>query len=192
MNFEIFKSLPVLETERLILRPITMHDAKHIFEYARDSRLQRYTTWQAPESIEDSKAFVRYVHRQYRQAKPAPWGVIHKADSKLIGTMGFCHLEPKYQRATVGYVLAPNYWGAGLATEALKEIIKFAFSDLHLNRVEAICSNVNTPSSRVLEKSGMKLEGVLDEYFPINGEMRDGKSYRILRREWATTQTVVS
>ncbi len=188
MTFEIFNSLPVLETKRLILRPITLDDAEDIFEYARDSTLKRYTTWQTHETLKDSVAFIRGVVRNYRQYQPAPWGVIHKDDNKLIGTFGFCHLAPKYQRAMVGYVLAPKYWGQGLATEALKEIIDFGFNQLDLNRIEAICSDVNVPSSRVLEKAGMKMEGILDEYFPMNGEMRDGKSYRILRREWMLTR----
>lgn len=181
------KSLPVLETGRLTLRPITMADAQDILEYASDSTLQRYTTWTTHKTLADSETYIRAVQKCYRRQEPAPWGIVHKADNKLIGTMGFCHLAPKYQRGMVGYVLSPKYWGQGLATEALKEIINFGFSTLNLNRIEAICSNVNAPSSRVLEKAGMKLEGILDEYFPMNGEIRDGKSYRVLRREWLQT-----
>src|SRR5437868_8103501 len=86
---DVFGDLPSLETERLILSKMTLDDAQDMFEYAQDPEVARYTTWSAHRSIEDTKEFLLLTLEQYKSGKIAAWGMVHKAENKLIGTCGY-------------------------------------------------------------------------------------------------------
>lgn len=88
----------------------------------------------------------------------------------------------------MGYTLARELWGQGLITEALGAIIAFGFKELELLRLAALCQVDNIGSARVLEKSGLKFEGVLRQYYFIKGAQRDMKIYSILKHEWEAAQ----
>ena len=127
---DVFRHLPTLETERLLLRRIVPEDLESIYEYASDPEVARFTTWSAHSSIEDSRAFLDYVLEQYRGAKIAPWGVEHKQHRKMIGTCGFVGWSVRNARAEIGYALSRRYWNQGLTTEALRAVI-----DLSLTKI---------------------------------------------------------
>jgi ribosomal-protein-alanine N-acetyltransferase len=91
---------------------------------------------------------------------------------------------PKHSRAEIGYVIGRKYWGEGLMTEAVKEVIRFGFERMNLNRIQATCFPENIGSYRVMEKAGMKFEGTLREQMFIKGRFQDLKLYSILRKEY--------
>lgn len=77
-------------------------------------------------------------------------------------------------RASIGYRIAYDYWGKGIATEALKLTVKSVFEELgYLERLEAIADVDNPASQRVLEKAGFRKEGVLRKYVRLKGESKD-------------------
>ena len=144
----IFRALPSLETDRLMLRPLTIEDAPAVFFYARDPEVARYTGWDAARSVEDSQAFVRSVLQRYQEGKPASWAVVHLADRRLIGTCGFSAYSPISGSGFLAYALAREYWGQGLATEAARQAIEFGFTAMGLSRVQAMCiADDNMPQS---------------------------------------------
>ena len=81
-------------------------------------------------------------------------------------------------------MLSREYWGKGLATEAARAVIGWAFQTSGINRVFAYCDPRNVGSWRVMEKIGMRREGVLRSHLKWNGEYRDALYYGILRDEW--------
>jgi ribosomal-protein-alanine N-acetyltransferase len=83
-------------------------------------------------------------------------------------------------------VLARSYWGQGYMAEAVRAIIVFGFRELGLNRIQGMCDLPNIGSARVMEKVGMRFEGVLREYFFEKGSSIDVKLYSILHSEWQT------
>lgn len=176
--------LPTIETPRLVLRKMTLDDAQDIFEYASDPEVARYVTWPAHRSIEDALSFLRVVQREYEAGGPSSWGIVHKADRKLIGTIGFVRWEPNNSLAEIGYALSQKYWNMGLMTEVVQEVIRFGFEKMGINRLQAMCMIENTASERVMRKCGMTFEGILREYVRIKGITRDLKVYSILRREF--------
>lgn len=123
------------------------------------------------------------VMDQYRNHQVAPWGVVHKGNMKLIGTCGFIYWIPDHARAEIGYALSRTYWGEGYMTEAVREVISFGRRTMELNRIEARCRTENTASARVLEKVGMKFEGILRRHIFSKGAYHDMKMYSILRSE---------
>lgn len=183
---DIFGDLPALETERLLLRRLVPEDLEDIFEYASDAEVARFTTWSAHTSIENSRAFLEYVLAQYASGSIAPWGVEYKRDHKLIGTCGFVSWSVCNARAEVGYAISRRYWNQGLTTEALGTVVEFGFRTMRLNRIQGRCVLENIGSARVMEKTGMRLEGVHREYevSDVPGVYLDIPMYAILRREW--------
>ncbi len=179
----VFHTLPTLKTERLLLRKLQVSDAEALFDYASDPKVARWTTWDPHESLDDSKAFLSSVIEAYQNNKPSPWGVILKENALLIGTTGFCSYHPKHRRAEVGYALSLKHWGCGYATEALKAVVDFGFSEMKLNKIEGYCRINNTASARVMEKVNMHLEGILRQHIYVKGVFHDMKMYSLIKSE---------
>lgn len=183
----IFRDIPALETDRLILRKLSMRDVNDIFEYASVPEIAQHVMWAHHRNIADSLHFLRAVMQQYQNGTPSPWGIVYKENDKLIGTGGFHIWNLDHRRAEIGYALSKDYWNKGIMTEALKEMIKFGFEHLNLNRIEALCKVENTASEKVMQKCGMKLEGTLREHIFVKEAFHDLKMYSILKSELKET-----
>lgn len=181
---DLFKNLPMLETARLKLRRLSIHDAGDIFDYASDPDVSKYVLWEHHRTIADSKSYLKHVLFLYEKGIPASWGIVLKEDNKLIGTGGFQWWSVADSKAEVGYVISKSYWNKGCMTEALEEILRFGFEQMALERIEAKCFIQNAASERVMEKCGMKLEGVLRSYKYVKGNFGDFKLYSILSNEF--------
>ena len=181
---DIFKDLPLIETERLILRNLTEGDINDVFEYTSDPEVAKYVPWEYHKSIDTSKSFVEYTINNYNSGNLANWGIVHKEDNKLIGGCGFVHWEPEHFKAEVGYTLARKYWGKGLVSEAVRTLLKFGFERMYLNRIQAKCVTENIGSARVMEKNGLKFEGITRQSVFRKGRFWDMKLYSILRDEY--------
>ena len=81
----ILKNLPTLETRRLILRKMTLDDARAVFAYASDPDVTRYVIWNMHRTIEDSKSFLRSLVEGYENAEAADWGIVCKENGRFIG-----------------------------------------------------------------------------------------------------------
>ncbi len=178
--------IPRLETERLVLRQMTFDDAAAVFAYASDPEVASLTTWESHATIDDSREFLERVMSWYADGFGGPWGIVLKADDRLIGTCGLA-ITPQHVRAELGYAIGRPWWGQGLMTEAVLEVIRFGFEELGLNRIEARCVPPNIGSARVMEKAGMTYEGTIREQVYVKGSFDDLKMYSILRREWRAT-----
>ena len=175
---------PVLETSRLILKKISLEDAEDMFEYAKDPEVTKYVSWDYHKSIEDSVKFINFLLSKYERGEPANWGLYLKENGKLIGTCGFLFIDGRNMIGEIGYVLGKKYWNKGIMTEAVREVIEFGFEQLNLNRIQARCIVENIASERVMQKVGMKFEGVLREVVFVKGRFWDMKMYSILKREY--------
>lgn len=181
---DVFGDLQKIETERLILRKMTLDDAQDVFEYGSDSEITNYVTWDAHKSIEDSQNFLKSVIQKYEKKEVSEWGIVFKENKKFIGTCGYMWWHIGCARAEMGYALSRKYWDKGLMTEAVKETIKFGFDKMKLNRIEARCMIGNVASEKVMKKVGMTFEGIMREQMYAKGVFRDLKMYSILRREY--------
>ncbi|WP_066393301.1 GNAT family N-acetyltransferase [Neobacillus mesonae] len=181
---KIYGNLPTLETERLILRKLTLADVDDMFAYCSNAEVSKYVTWDTHRMTSDTKHFVNYVLQQYKNKKIAPWGIEFKETGKLIGTIDFVWWRPEHSSAEIGYVISQDFWGQGITTEAAKEIIKFGFENMELIRIQARCFTENIGSQRVMEKAGMSLEGINRKAMFIKGKHRDLKMYSILKEEF--------
>jgi ribosomal-protein-alanine N-acetyltransferase len=91
----------------------------------------------------------------------------------MIGTVGFVSFSLKQNSAEIGYALHPDYWGQSITPEAVWAVLRFGFVTLGLHRIEARFMVENIQSRRVMEKVGMRFEGVLREGMKIKERYRD-------------------
>ncbi|HXH29785.1 MAG TPA: GNAT family N-acetyltransferase [Bacteriovoracaceae bacterium] len=176
-------NLPVLKTEKLLLRPLEMGDAEAIFEYASNPLVSQFVTWSPHKSLEDSRGFVRFVHSNYLQHIPDAFGVCRAQDPEVvIGTVGAFWGNLKAQKILeLGIVLSPRYWGQGMIKEALEFFLPYLWKNFDVNRIQARCLKENIQSRRLLEKIGMKHEGLLRSGLFCKGESRDLELFSLVR-----------
>ena len=176
-------SMPTLETPRLILRRMTMKDAKDIFEYSRDEEVACHVLWSAQRDIGEAKDYCRYMLRRYRADEPSSWGIIDRQTRHLVGTIGYMDYSMDNASVEIGYSLARWLWNGGYMTEALARVIDYTFESMDINRIEAQHELDNPASGRVMEKCGMRKEGVLRQRLYNKGKFVDVALYAILKSD---------
>ena len=181
---KIYGDLPILETERLILRRVTLDDADDMFLYGSNEEVSKYVTWNSHKTLADTNEFINFILNKYENNQVAPWGIEYKENGKFIGTIDFVSWKPNHKMAEIGYVISQEYWGNGLTTEAAKEVIRFGFEKMDLVRIQARCFVENIGSARVMEKTGMSFEGIIRKGIFTKGKHQDYKMYSILEEEF--------
>lgn len=185
---EEYAPLPEItfETPRLILRKVTPEDIDNIFEYCKNPNVARYVTWDAHQSLEDTKKFIKYALDSYKVGAPEPMAIILKDDpkQKMIGSVGLIPASPKNRTYELGYVIAEEYWGKGIVVEAAKPLINFGFKHFAMQRLQCRCDILNPQSSRVMEKLGMQYEGTLKASMYLKGKPRDMHMYSIVKSDF--------
>ena len=176
---------PILETARLRLIEITEADFAAIHAYATDPLVIRYVPW-GPNSEQDTHDFLA---RTMIAAAAEPrlefvFGVELRDEPGLLGTMGLYIRPEDTDQAMLGYAFGREAWGRGIATEAASAIVAMGFEVLGLRRIWASCDPDNAGSRRVLEKVGMRVEGLLRGDLVIRGDVRDNLLWGILEPEW--------
>ncbi len=190
MNFikRIFSRIPTIHTDRLTLREMRRSDARDMFEYSKNPDTSKYLLWDVHKSLDFTKEFIEYVISKYKSGEYTDWAVIYKENSKMIGTVGFTKIDEENRVAEIGYVLNPEYWGRGIATEVASVAIRFAFETLNMHRVEAKFMFGNDASLAVMKKLGMKFEGYQRDLLFVKGKYRTIGTASILKNEYYREQ----
>ncbi len=169
-------------TARLFLRPIALSDAAAIYTtYARDPDVTRFLIWRPARTRADIEAYVRgCLNTPPHRART--YVMQGRKDSVIRG--GLDLRQPERHRLEFGYVLARPWWGQGLMTEALTQVVRWGLSQPSIFRIGAFCDVDNIASARVMEKAGLAREGLLRRYLvhpAISKEPRDCYSYAAVR-----------
>lgn len=173
LNFtKSLQSLPEIETERLLLRQITLSDSdgRDSLEFINDYSVYRF--WGLYDENRDkdkSNRPIKKIHldyhynetmKEYKAGKELTWLIQLKNSNKVIGEIVLYDFMLKKQ-ADIGYRLNKKYWNQGYGTEAARAIIQFAFDSLNLERLQIRCFKNNYPSVRIAEKLGFTQEGLI-------------------------------
>lgn len=110
---------PILETRRLYLRKIMNDDASDIFEYLSQDLVTRYLGKGSLVNLEQVYELIDKINTRYKGCSGIRWGIVHKENEKLIGTIGYDGIQIKNKRADIGYDINSIYWRQGIATEAI-------------------------------------------------------------------------
>lgn len=180
-----FDDFPVLETERLHLRRMTMDDAGFYLKHFSDPSIVSMSAVEAPKDMEAAIAELReYCVDIFTSDSGIRWGITLRNDPNLIGTLGFYKWVKNARHAEIGYDLDATHRRLGIMTEALTAVLDYMFNEVELNRVQALTDPTNTPSVRLLDKLGFRQEGVLRDHTYFRGKYLNDLLFSLLRREW--------
>lgn len=149
----------MLETERLILRPLTLADGETAFHgWTGDEEVAKYVSWLPHRTIDDTMAWLKEIEWKHEDDARVPrdnyiWGFVLKETGELFGSGGLIW-EEDYQLYQVGYNIKKSHWNRGYTTEAMKAILDFAATDLGIRKVAGGHAKENLASAKVLEKLG--------------------------------------
>ena len=151
-----------IETQRLILRRFKIEDAEDMYNnWASDPEVTRYLTWPVHSSVQATRSLLCDWIPGYEDGGYFNWVMEYKETGRAIGNISVVKLNENTESADMGYCMSRAFWGQGLMPEALKAVTDYLFDVVGLNRIAA-CHDVNNPKSgRVMDKAGMKQEGIL-------------------------------
>ena len=149
--------MSVLETERLLLRPIREDDADALFALWSDPEVMRFIGDGKPRTREDSGERLRRALRHWREHGFGLWALLDKDKGCFMGGCGVGYFR-EMPDAELGYALARSHWGRGLASEAVTQVLRHAFEVLDLPRVIGVVQVGNVASQHILLKAGMTLQ----------------------------------
>ena len=182
--FKVFSKMPTLNTERLLLRAMHPMDAEDMFDYAKRPEVTKYLLWREHESIYFTKDYLNYIQSRYALGDFYDWSVIERESGRMIGTCGFTKIDTANNSAEIGYVLNPDFHRRGYGSEAVKQILKFGFEELGLNRIEARFMQGNEASLALMKSVGMTFEGYMRDFIFVKGSYRTVGVSSILRPEY--------
>lgn len=175
-----------LETPRLILREFKKSDLKAVHAYSSLEDVARYLVW-GPNTLNQSKDAIEGFLDDQR-ARPREIfdvAITLKPKREVIGGVGIRITDRDNLTGELGYTLHPEFWGYGLATEASYAMLEAGFNMLGLQRIVAHCDQRNKSSARVMERLGMRREGVFRASKHIQGEWRDEYLYAMLAEDFS-------
>jgi len=166
-----------LETERLILRNITLDDAPGIYEYAKNKNVSENAGFKAHESIEETKSIIETI------LKIDSLVIVYKKNNTVIGVITLSKkLDGIYE---LGYSLQEEYWHQGLMSEAVKALVDYAFKKLNAFEIDAGCFIDNYRSEKLLLNAGFKYLGIHEnDYLNYDNKYKDCKRFRLTKDEY--------
>jgi RimJ/RimL family protein N-acetyltransferase len=175
-----------LTTRRLTLRALTLADADVLFAAFADRDTMRFFG-DRHGSVADTRALFRHVIEGAEAHTSRQWAISACLDRSpdrftVVGSLSVNGIVGG--TAQMGFILLKEHHGRGFATEAVRAVLDHAFGALGLHRVTLHIDPENTPSQRVAQKLGFKLEGRMRESFPVGGRFRDELILGLLEREW--------
>ncbi len=175
---------PTIATARLVLRPFLLDDAAAVQRLA-GARQIAATTLNIPHPYEDgmAEAWIGGHRQAWDRGEQAAFAIT-QSEAGLVGAIGL-RIEAAHQRAELGYWIGVPYWNRGYATEAAGAVLEFAFGELGLHRVHASYLTANPASGRVMEKVGMKREGLRRDHILKWDEYHDLTICGLLREDFA-------
>ena len=178
--------IPILCTERLILRPFKLADAPLVEKYAGDSDVAQYLT-RIPHPYPEGEAetWIKKHIDEFNNNECVNWAITIKDTGEFIGCVGVDYFMND-DMGRLGYWFGKSFWGNGFATEAVESVVEWLFKIKNFNRVYAGYFSCNKNSGNVMKKVGMKHEGTYRKHAKKNGVYHDVEIYGILKSEFCS------
>ena len=181
---------PDLETERLHLRQFVISDAPRVQLLAGAREVAQGLLLPHPYKDGEAERWIMHQFEDFKKQRMINFAIDLQAESILVGSIGL-DLRLEHQSAQLGYWIGQPYWNMGYCTEAARKIVEYGFVVLGLNRIYASHFKSNPASGRVLQKLGMRHEGVQRQQFIRFGNFEDNELYGVLRDEYTVLKEKV-
>jgi ribosomal-protein-alanine N-acetyltransferase len=178
-------TIPTIKTERLLLRPFQLSDAKDVQREAGRKEIAD-TTASIPHPYPDgaAEAWISKHPQLFAEFEGLTLAIIERDSNHLVGCIGLFDLSKEHLKAEIGYWISVAHWNKGYCSEATQAVFKYAFTELGLNRIISRHMSHNPASGKVMMKCGMKKEGYLRQDSRKNGKFVDLETYGILKEEF--------
>ncbi len=143
---------PILTTERLVLRKLTLNDEQAIFTLRTDKEINKYLDRPICNAIEDARKFIQAVNENIDTNKALYWAITLANNNVLVGTICLFGFSKEHKNCEIGFELLPSYQSQGTMTEAVEKVMYYAFNTLQVETIEAFVHQNNQPSIKLLEK----------------------------------------
>ena len=169
----------------LVLRPWRLEDVPLVAEVCRDPEIARWTRVPRPYTEEHARTWIEQTIRDWDSGEgETAFAVTDGGSGEVLGAIGLRVLEEEYGvRGSIGYWVAADARGRGVATDALRLVSRWALRELGLPRVELVTDPGNAASQRVAEKAGFQKEGLLRSYIQMPNGRRDALMFSLLADE---------
>lgn len=171
-----------METERLIIRPVTLDDKEGFFALDSDPEVMRYVGNKPISHKEEAENTIRFIQDQYAANGTGRWVITDKITNDFIGWTGIKLIREEINKHSnfyeLGYRLLRRYWGMGFATEAALASLEYAFRILKPGIIYAMADAGNKGSDHVLQKCGLRLSAQFDH------EGNPHNWYHITKEAW--------
>jgi ribosomal-protein-alanine N-acetyltransferase len=181
--FDWGTKLPALHGDGVSLRALGEADLPALFEIFGDPEVMRYGSRGPFVSADDAREYLRDIREGFAARRLFQWGITVASSDSVVGTCTIFGLDREHRRCELGFFLARRFWGQGIAFRALGALLRFAFDELALHRIEADADPRNERSLRLLERLGFRREGLLRERYLVGGELQDAVVFGLLRRD---------
>lgn len=174
-----------LVTPRLCLRVPTDADTHGLLALYGDREVMRHwihAVWTCPRQ---AHAAIAEAQTDRARGSGLHMVIVSRSDGGLAGSCALFDIHPQHRRATLGYLLAPPYWGQGLAGEAVRSLLAYGFDALGLVRIEAEVIPGNDASTALLARLGFRCEGLLRARWLVDEQAIDVQLWALLRAEQA-------
>ncbi len=161
-----FTPFPVLITERLTLRQISIDDGQGIFILRSDTEINKYLDRQVSETIEDAKNFINNISENIKKNDSIYWVITFTNSKTFVGTICLFDFSNENNKCEIGYELLTDFQGQGIMKEAAEKVIDYAFKTIRIQKIEAFTHNDNTNSTKLLEKFDFKKSKETDKANP--------------------------
>ena len=176
------QTLPVLQTERMVLRCFDVNDAVDVFAYAKNPNVGLMAGWQPHQSIEDSRGWITKM-----LIAGNTWAIVEKKAGRVVGAVTLKEDRSRQVKNALelGYALGEESWGRGYATEACREVMRYAFNDKECPVLSVTHFPQNSSSKRVVKKLGFVSEGAIRYAYAMpDGTVRDLMLYSMTEPEY--------
>jgi len=173
----------VFAGSQVTLRRAMPHDGAALFAVACNPRVMRFMDWPMPKESEEVHAHLRKADAEWQEGREFQWVILENSTRQLTGTIS---CRPRGHSADFGYFLGPSHWGKGLAFEAATQVTGWLLHQPEILRIWATADAENERSRRLLERIGLRLEGILRmaTYRPnIGGKPRDTALYAVCKSD---------
>lgn len=180
--YKIFSAFPRVELKHIRLREFRDSDAEGYYQYINHQEVQNFVPVDCvPNSIEASLEDLRYYRSNLERYMGIYWAIAHRKTDKIIGSVGLTMMKFIQRKANISYDLAYEYWGKGLAKEAVSAVINFSDNELKLNRIQANIATNNIRSREFTKSFGFEYEGTMKKFEMLQGEVVDFDIYARVR-----------
>lgn len=185
MNDSCFDNFPELHSNRLILRRHELADAPLMYKLRTDEQVMKFLDAHPPQSVTDIEKKIIEIRADFDHKKGINWIIALKTNPTIaLGYMSLWRIDKHNNRGEIGYALAQRYWNQGIAKEAARLVIKYAYSHMGLHTIMANTNPQNIASQALLTSLGFQKEAHFRQDYYFDGQYLDSYIYGLIKEDW--------